>query len=127
MITRFCTEGGMAMEEAFSLSDAYIQKMDRCANTAEIVLLHDQMALDFTERMLMLKKNVAASKQVSDAIGYIYVHIMERITVNDLARAIFVSPTHLSRIFKQETGIRQRIHPSEENRHGKELSAVHRL
>ena len=105
MITRFCTEGGMAMEEAFSLSDAYIQKMDRCANTAEIVLLHDQMALDFTERMLMLKKNVAASKQVSDAIGYIYVHIMDRITVNDLARAIFVSPTHLSRIFKQETGI----------------------
>lgn len=105
MITRFCTEGGMAMEEAFGLSDAYIQKMDRCTSTAEIVLLHDQMSLDFTERMLMLKKNVAASKQVADAISYIYVHIMERITVNDLARAIFVSPTHLSRIFKQETGI----------------------
>lgn len=105
MITRFCTEGGMAMEEAFGLSDIYIQRMDRCTNTAEIVLLHDQMALDFTERMLMLKKNVAASKQVADAISYIYVHIMERITVNDLAKAIFVSPTHLSRIFKQETGI----------------------
>lgn len=105
MITRFCAEGGMPMEEAFGLSDTYIQKMDRCTNAEEIVLLHDQMALDFTERMLMLKKNVAVSKQVADAISYIYLHIMERITVNSLAKAIFVSPTHLSRIFKQETGV----------------------
>ena len=29
LITRFCMEGGMPVEEAFGLSDAYIQKMDR--------------------------------------------------------------------------------------------------
>ena len=28
MLTRFCMEGGMAMEEAFSLSDEYIRRMD---------------------------------------------------------------------------------------------------
>lgn len=105
MITRFCTEGGMPMEEAFGLSDAYIQKMDRCSNVAEIVLLHDQMALDFAGRMRRLKKNVASSKQVADAIDYIYVHIMERVTVNDLADNLGVSPTYLSRVFKQETGV----------------------
>jgi len=105
MITRFCTEGGMAMEEAFGLSDAYIRKMDRCTNLAQIVLVHDRMALDFAGRMRTLKKNVAASKQVADAIDYIYVHIMDRITINELAGAVAVSPTHLSRIFKQETGV----------------------
>ena len=41
----------------------------------------------------------------SDLIDYIYVHIMDRITVTELAEAINISPTHLSRIFKQETGI----------------------
>jgi len=105
MITRFCMEGGMPMEEAFSLSDEYIRRMDCCTNMAEIVYVHDQMALDFVCRMRHLKMNIASSKQVADAIDYIYVHIMDRITVNELAEAISISPTHLSRIFKQETGI----------------------
>ena len=105
MLARFCMEGGMAMEEAFSLSDEYIRRMDCCSNLAEIVYIHDQMALDYVCRMRRLKKNIASSKQVAEAIDYIYVHIMDRVTVNDLAEAVCVSPTHLSRIFKQETGI----------------------
>ena len=86
----------------------YIRRMDCCTNIAEIVYVHDQMALDFVCRMRRLKKNIASSKQVAEAIDYIYVHIMDRITVNDLAEAVCVSPTHLSRIFKQETGQRER-------------------
>ena len=105
MITRFCMEGGMPLEEAFGLSDEYIRRMDCCTNMAEIVYVHDQMALDFVCRMRHLRKNIASSKQVAQAIDYIYVHIMDRITVNELAEAINISPTHLSRIFKQETGI----------------------
>ena len=105
MLARFCMEGGMAMEEAFSLSDEYIRRMDCCNNMAEIVYVHDQMALDFVCRMRHLRKNIASSKQVAEAIDYIYVHIMDRITVDELAGAIGISPTHLSRIFKQETGI----------------------
>lgn len=105
MITRFCMEGGMPMEEAFTLSDEYIRRMDSCTNMAEIVCIHDQMALDFVCRMRQLKKNIASSRQVAEAIDYIYVHIMDRITVNELADAINISPAHLSRIFKQETGI----------------------
>lgn len=105
MITRFCTEGGMALEEAFRLSDSYIQKMDRCTNIAEIVLLHDQMSLDYAGRMRSLRKYAASSKQVAEAIDYIYVHILERIMVNDLANALCISPTYLSRIFKQEVGV----------------------
>ncbi len=105
MLARFCMEGGMSMEEAFGLSDEYIRRMDCCNNMAEIVYVHDQMALDYVCRMRSLKKNVASSRQVAEAIDYIYVHIMERISVNDLAAAVSVSPAHLSRIFKQETGI----------------------
>ena len=63
------------------------------------------MALDYACRMRNLKKRVASSKQVAEAIDYIYIHIMERITIQDLASAVCVSPAHLSRIFKQETGV----------------------
>ena len=105
MITRFCTEGGMPMEEAFTLSNEYIRRMDCCTNIPEIIYVHHQMAMDFVCRMRQLHRNVASSKQVAQAIDYIYVHIMDRITVNELAASISISPTHLSRIFKQETGI----------------------
>ena len=71
MLTRFCMEGGMPMEEAFSLSDEYIRRMDCCNNMAEIVYIHDQMALDYVCRMRRLKKNIASSKQVAEAIDYI--------------------------------------------------------
>ena len=105
LITRFCVEGGMPLEESFGLSDFYIKKMDRCRTGADVILLHDQMAMDFTARMMALNKHASASKQVADAIDYIYAHMLERITVEDLARAINISPTYLSRIFKQEVGV----------------------
>lgn len=105
MLARFCAEGGMPVNEAFALSDHYIQKMDRSGSLAKIVLLHDQMALDFTGRMRSLKKLAASSKQVADAIDYVYTHLGERITVDELANAINISPTYLSRIFKQEVGV----------------------
>ena len=92
MLARFCMEGGMAMEEAFGLSDEYIRRMDCCTNMAEIVYVHDQMALDYVCRMRNLKKRIASSKQVAEAIDYIYVHIMDRITIQELASAISISP-----------------------------------
>ena len=105
LITRFCAQGGMPTEEAFGLSDFYIRKMDKCKTGADVILLHDQMALDYTGRMLALKKLKASSRQVADAVDYVYTHILERITVEEMAGAINVSPAYLSRIFKQEIGV----------------------
>ena len=105
LITRICAAGGMPMEEAYSLSDFYIQKMDRCRSETEIILLHDQMAMDYTGRMMARKKNTASSRPVIDTIDYVYAHLLERITVEDLARAVNISPTYLSRVFKNEMGV----------------------
>ena len=105
MLARTCSEGGMASAEAFELSSVYIQKMDRCTDAAGVVLLHDQMALDYAGRMRVKKKSSATSMHVSEAIDYIYQHVLERITVDELADVIHVSPNYLSRSFKQETGV----------------------
>ena len=105
LICRFCSESGMPMEEAYRLNDTYICQLDRCANIADVVLLHDQMAMDYTNRMLQRKKQAVASKQVSAAIDYIHTHLLERITVETLSKSVGVSSTFLSRIFKQELGV----------------------
>ncbi|MDO5702603.1 MAG: AraC family transcriptional regulator [Lachnospiraceae bacterium] len=105
LAVRFCSEGGMPMEESFSLSDFYIRKLDGLRSGADVVLMHDKMVLDYTGRMLALRKHKASSQQVADAVDYVYAHILERITVDDMAKDIGASPTYLSRIFKQEMGI----------------------
>lgn len=105
MITRLCAESGMEMEQAFRLSDFYILKLDHIHSLQAVADLHDQMVLDFTGKMRLLKKESETSKPVADCIEYIYVHIQERVTVEDLAVFTGLSPSYLSRLFKKEVGV----------------------
>lgn len=56
MITRRCVEAGMELEQAFRLSDFYILKMDSYSSIEDISKLHKQMVLDYTRKMLLVKK-----------------------------------------------------------------------
>ncbi len=63
------------------------------------------MVLDFTGKMRLLTKTDKTSKSIADCIEYIYVHIQDRITPDDLAAHTGLSPSHLSRLFKKGTGV----------------------
>lgn len=105
MITRHCVEAGMELEQAYRLSDFYILKMDSLNTKEAIANLHDSMVLDYTGKMLLLKKNSVISKSITMCIEYIYNHIHDRITIEDLAEHTDLSPSYLSRLFKKELGI----------------------
>lgn len=105
MIVRHCVEAGMELEQAYRLSDFYILKMDACTSIASICKLHDSMVLDYTGKMLLLKKESVISKPVILCMDYIYSHLNCRITIEDLAGYTDLSPSYLSRLFKQELGI----------------------
>ena len=105
MITRHCVEAGMELEQAYRLSDFYILKMDSLNTKEAISDLHDSMVLDYTGKMLLLKKNSVISKSITMCIEYIYNHIHDRITIEDLAEHTDLSPSYLSRLFKKELGI----------------------
>jgi len=105
MVTRHCVDAGMELELAYRLSDFYILKMDSMQSKEDIAALHDSMALDFTGKMLLLKKKSVISKSITMCIEYIYDHIHERITVEDLADYTDLSPSYLSRLFKKELGV----------------------
>ena len=51
------------------------------------------------------KRNIGASKPITTCIDYIYAHIKERITIEDLAEYTSLSASYLSRLFKKETGV----------------------
>lgn len=105
MITRFCISGGLEPELAYRLSDFYIMKMDACNDIEEINKVHASMARDFTGKMIVQKKQSVLSKPVSICVDYIYSHINERLTVEVLAEVTGLSPSYLSRLFKQTLGV----------------------
>ena len=105
MITRLCRQNGMELEQAFRLSDFYIQKLDDIHTIQGVQTLHDEMVMDYTEKMRRFFRNDTNSKHINACKEYIYSHIKERITIEDLADTFGVSASYLSRLFKEETGI----------------------
>lgn len=105
MITRYCVYSGMEQEKAYSLSDFYIQKMDKLTTISEIADLHDKMCLDFCNQMLIIRKSEVLSKPIVLCMDYIYSHIHCRITVKDLAGHLNLSESYLSKLFHKEIGI----------------------
>lgn len=103
MITRFCIEGGMPSETAYTLSDLYIRNADKNHSCESIAELHKQMVFDFTTRMQTIQKPVN-SKIVANAIEFIHKNIRNPIQLEEIADAANVSTCYLSTLFKKETG-----------------------
>ena len=104
MITRMCKQKGMELELAFRMSDFYIQKLDDIHTIEGVRSLHDAMVLDYTEKMRRICRSDTNYRHINVCKEYIYSHIKERITVEDLADVLGVSASYLSRLFKKETG-----------------------
>lgn len=107
LVTRYAIEGGMPEEEAFSLSDYYIRKMEQCRDNEELNLINEEMASDFTLKVHEAKATAASgnfSPAVSYALDYIYAHRKEQIRLEGMRTGTGMSPKYLSHIFAKETG-----------------------
>lgn len=103
LIARFCIEGGLDTDESYSLSDFYIQKADKSHSLDELSKIHATMILDYAERMKSLQKKNIISKPISKVIDYIYNHLNEDLSVQEIAQYVGLSRTYLSTLFKKET------------------------
>lgn len=104
MITRFCIEGGMEPEEAYTLSDLYIQSLDVLTEEKAILDLQKSMAYEFTSKMNALHKFKKFSKPVILAMDYIFSNLNQKLTVQLIADQVKRNPDYISRQFKKETG-----------------------
>ena len=105
MIARFCITAGMSLEEAYSMSDIYIQKTDRCISQEQINDIHYQVIIEFTKRMRQIKNNHIYSKTVSLILDYISDHLHEKLSVKEIADFTSYSVPYISRLFSSEIGM----------------------
>ena len=104
LTSRICVEGGMSHDAAYTLSDIYIQRGDKCTTCEQILDVFEEMQVDFAKRMRDLKKNNVNSIHIRKCIDYIYEHLHEKLTTRELADYLGLNTSYLSKLFAKETG-----------------------
>ena len=105
LVSRAAIRGGMDVNDALSLSDAYIQKCELLFSVESIENLQYHMVFDYTERVEKIRLGKTPTKLTTDIANYVQKHLTEPVDIAALAKAMFVSRTHLAVKFKKETGM----------------------
>lgn len=104
MYTRAAISGGLDIEEAYNLSDVYIQTSESYGTVADVERLLSRMPLDFAEHVEREVKFKDASPPIISAIHYIREHINQPLQADDIAAYVNLSTSYFLKRFKAETG-----------------------
>lgn len=104
LVSRSAIQGGLSTEDAFSLSDAYIQKCELLNNLDRITNLQYHMVLEFTERVERIHFGGKPTPLTLAVANYIQHHLSESIRVEAIAKELYMSRPYLSARFRDETG-----------------------
>lgn len=104
LATRAAIEGGAAPAKAYKLSDLYINKIDQCKRMTEFFEYRKRSLYDFAKLVVEEREKRANSRYTEQCKEYIRKYYHQKICIPDIAEALGVSESHLSRIFKKETG-----------------------
>ena len=104
LISRAAIRGGLPAEEALTLSDQYIQHAENYNNPEQIMNLQYHMVLDYTSLVQKLKQGSRYDKFIRNIIRYIREHLTDDLSVETMAKDLYVNRTYLSTKFKKETG-----------------------
>ncbi len=92
---------GVAAEHSFSLSDYFINEIEKKKALAELSELKDSIFQEY-RRLIAEAQNQTKSLPVTKALRYIESHLYGNCNVNDIAAAVKRNPQYLSVLFKKE-------------------------
>lgn len=104
LASRAAIQGGMQVDDAFTLSDSYIRQCELLSSPERIVNLQYRMLLDYAERVERLHRGKASSKLAADAANYVQHHLSDAIKTEDITGTLYMSRPYLSKKFKEDTG-----------------------
>lgn len=102
--TRAAIEGGVSPAKAYRLSDIYINRIDKAKNLTQVFQYRKQSLYDFTKLVSEERERKTYSNYVEQCKDYINRYYHNKIYLSDLGDALGVSESHISRVFKKETG-----------------------
>jgi two-component system response regulator YesN len=103
ILSRATIEGGANPEELLTLNCRYIEEINRIQSLGEVCLWIKKALGVFLDNMddARCVKNMQV---VNSAVDYIRTYYQRRLTLEEIAQQVYVSPSYLSRLFKKEIG-----------------------
>ncbi len=105
LLSRAALEGGAEMEQIFGLNFTYLNQVSKMRSVDDIASWLSKIMVRFTDLVFTLK-DVKHADVMQRALKYINSHYTEEITLDDVANAVFLSPTYFSKLFSEEMGCR---------------------
>ena len=105
LCSRAAIEGGISPAAAYRISGYYINKCDEAVDPAYLLHYRNRAIEDLAGRVREKLNKPRGSVYVRRCRDYIQKHYREKIYLEDIAEALELSPSYLSRLFKKETGI----------------------
>lgn len=104
LLSRGAVEGGVSTKEIFGLNGQYIKKILEVDTIDDLYFWLNQILIRFVDAVFIYR-NSRHGDSIKKAIHYINQNYMKKITLEEVANAVHVSPNYFSKIFKEETGI----------------------
>lgn len=105
LFMRAAIRGGLPIETAYILSDHYIQDIEGCKNTSEIIQISQTMQRDFIQRVHNHKIESSISSFAKMCCDYIDLHIEDDFSIQDLAKYVGYTEHYVGKKFKAEMNV----------------------
>lgn len=111
LASRAAIRGGLSPEISFSLSDSYIQQIEECKDLALVAPLAHKAEFQYAEMVHEIKEKQKGilkkqkNLRINKCKDFIFSHLHDRITLEDLAAEADCNPNYLSQLFKECEGI----------------------
>ena len=108
LASRAAISGGMIPEEAFSMVDGYIMKIEDMNNAVKIDSMMRQAEYEFAECVAEIHKNQQKNEQKNELVewtkNYIYQNLHSDIVIGEIGQKIGVNTSYLSDLFQKVEG-----------------------
>jgi len=103
-IVRAAVDGGMLDMEASGIYRGYMLKAKYASSVQSLLELHHQVFLEYASKVAIAQVDLQFSTLVRKCRHFIKEHLFEPLTVSHIAKALYISRSHLTHQYKKETG-----------------------
>lgn len=101
LLSRAAVEGGADVEEIFGLNYKYLSTIHSFKTVEELTHWLSKIMIRFTDCVFNFK-NIKHVDVIYKAINYIKQNYMKKITLEEVASHVYLSPSYFSKIFKDD-------------------------
>ncbi len=105
LLSRAALEGGADVEQIFGMNYKYLNSIHSFTKVEELSYWLSTIMVRFSNLVFTLT-SVKHTDAIYKSVHYIRNNFIERITLEDVAAEVFLSPAYFSKIFKEQTGLK---------------------